>query len=202
MPRQELKKCLCAKCKKSSSYFVIEDQTQEINLDNYLIYIRPILNVCQNCGYIATDLSKIEYEDANKNIPFPDQTTNKSALIYESKVALEFLNHIKDKETYLRVLSKVFYLQVCLYDIFASENFDEKIKVVNYKNTIKETCNQILSLINSSNGFKNNLFVISLQIEALSFIGEKEKANNLLNQFPFEEKLKNYLSDKIRGGNF
>lgn len=198
MATKVLKKDICNKCKKQTTYFLIENIDTKLNFENYSLFIDFNINRCNNCGYIAIDLTNCEYEDMCKIVKSPKKENILNSLKYEIDLTMEYQKNISDKELKLRCLGKILHLENKLFNIYDDKilNKDKLVFKNEYYRILKENAKSIINFIDKNFDFEklNDYFKV-LKIESLLFIGEKDKAKEIEINLNLEKDLENYLND-------
>ncbi len=198
MATKVLKKDICNKCKKQTTYFLIENIDTKLNFENYSLFIDFNINRCNNCGYIAIDLTNCEYEDMCKIVEAPKKEDILNSLKYEIDLTMEYQKNISDKELKLRCLGKILHLENKLFNIYYDKilNKDKLVFKNEYYRILKENARSIINFIDKNFDFEklNDYFKV-LKIESLLFIGEKDKAKEIEINLNLEKDLENYLND-------
>lgn len=198
MATKVLKKDICNKCKKQTTYFLIENIDTKLNFENYSLFIDFNINRCNNCGYIAIDLTNCEYEDMCKIVKSPKKENILNSLKYEIDLTMEYQKNISDKELKLRCLGKILHLENKLFNIYDDKilNKDKLVFKNKYYRILKENAKSIINFIDKNFDFEklNDYFKV-LKIESLLFIGEKDKAKEIEINLNLEKDLENYLND-------
>lgn len=198
MATKVLKKDICNKCKKQTTYFLIENIDTKLNFENYSLFIDFNINRCNNCGYIAIDLTNCEYEDMCKIVEAPKKEDILNSLKYEIDLTMEYQKNISDKELKLRCLGKILHLENKLFNIYYDKilNKDKLVFKNEYYRILKENAKSIINFIDKNFDFEklNDYFKV-LKIESLLFIGEKDKAKEIEINLNLEKDLENYLND-------
>lgn len=198
MATKVLKKDICNKCKKQTTYFLIENSDTKLNFENYSLFIDFNINRCNNCGYIAIDLTSCEYEDMCKIVESPKKEDILNSLKFEIDLTMEYQKNISDKELKLRCLGKILHLENNLFNIYYDKilNKDKLVFRNEYYRILKENAKSIINYIDKNFDFEklNDYFKV-LKIESLLFIGEKDKAKEIEINLNLEKDLENYLND-------
>lgn len=194
----------CAKCGEKVDYFVINNESFDLNLNNYNTFKRPIINVCPNCKYINEDLSENNELFNETKLILEKDDSLETNLLNNIKLDRAYLRNLIDFDKKIRVLANILENNKLLYNNFLKDNYTktddktiEKIRLL--KNNIKNSCEEIFNLLNEN--MSNNKFVNMLKIEVLSALNKLEDARKLLNEYKdLSPDLYDYLDDCIMLG--
>lgn len=184
---------VCAKCGEKVDYFIVLDESKNLDLASYNNFKKPIINICSNCGYINDDLSVDNELYQNIKVKFNDNENDISSnLINNIKLGRTYLKSLIEPDKKIRVLAYIYENNRLLLNSFLRENYtktdiETKNVILELKNNIKNSCEEILNLIKEYN-FNDN-FVNILKIEVLCATNKTNEAKNIL------ENIKNLSPD-------
>lgn len=194
----------CAKCGEKVDFYVIKDESFDLNLNNYNIFKRPIINVCPNCNYINEDLSENNELFNETKLILDKDNSLETNLLNNIKLDRAYLRNIIDFDKKIRVLANIYENNKLLYNNFLKDNYTkedditiEKIRLL--KSNIKNSCEEIISLLNDNS--VNSDFIDILKIEVLCSLNKIDDAKKLLSKYNnLSPDLYDYLDDCIMLG--
>lgn len=193
---------VCAKCGEKVDYFIVLDESKKLDLASYNNFKKPIINICSNCGYINDDLSVDNELYQNIKVKFNDNENDISSnLINNIKLGRTYLKSLIEPDKKIRVLAYIYENNRLLLNSFLRENYtktdiETKNVILELKNNIKNSCEEILNLIKEYN-FNDNLVNI-LKIEALCATNKTNEAKNILENIEdLSPDLFDYLDEQL-----
>ncbi len=193
---------VCAKCGEKVDYFIVLDESKKLDLASYNNFKKPIINICSNCGYINDDLSVDNELYQNIKVKFNDNENDISSnLINNIKLGRTYLKSLIEPDKKIRVLAYIYENNRLLLNSFLRENYtktdiETKNVILELKNNIKNSCEEILNLIKEYN-FNDNLVNI-LKIEALCATNKTNEAKNILENIKdLSPDLFDYLDEQL-----
>lgn len=193
---------VCAKCGEKVDYFIVLDESKKLDLASYNNFKKPIINICSNCGYINDDLSVDNELYQNIKVKFNDNENDISNnLINNIKLGRTYLKSLIEPDKKIRVLAYIYENNRLLLNSFLRENYtktdiETKNVILELKNNIKNSCEEILNLIKEYN-FNDNLVNI-LKIEALCATNKTNEAKNILENIKdLSPDLFDYLDEQL-----
>lgn len=193
---------VCAKCGEKVDYFIVLDESKNLDLASYNNFKKPIINICSNCGYINDDLSVDNELYQNIKVKFNDNENDISSnLINNIKLGRTYLKSLIEPDKKIRVLAYIYENNRLLLNSFLRENYtktdiETKNVILELKNNIKNSCEEILNLIKEYN-FNDNLVNI-LKIEALCATNKTNEAKNILENIKdLSPDLFDYLDEQL-----
>ncbi len=193
---------VCAKCGEKVDYFIVLDESKKLDLASYNNFKKPIINICSNCGYINDDLSVDNELYQNIKVKFNDNENDISSnLINNIKLGRTYLKSLIEPDKKIRVLAYIYENNRLLLNSFLRENYtktdiETKNVILELKNNIKNSCEEILNLIKEYN-FNDNLVNI-LKIEVLCATNKTNEAKNILENIKdLSPDLFDYLDEQL-----
>lgn len=193
---------VCAKCGEKVDYFIVLDESKNLDLASYNNFKKPIINICSNCGYINDDLSVDNELYQNIKVKFNDNENDISSnLINNIKLGRTYLKSLIEPDKKIRVLAYIYENNRLLLNSFLRENYtktdiETKNVILELKNNIKNNCEEILNLIKEYN-FNDNLVNI-LKIEVLCATNKTNEAKNILENIKdLSPDLFDYLDEQL-----
>lgn len=193
---------VCAKCGEKVDYFIVLDESKNLDLASYNNFKKPIINICSNCGYINDDLSVDNELYQNIKVKFNDNENDISSnLINNIKLGRTYLKSLIEPDKKIRVLAYIYENIRLLLNSFLRENYtktdiETKNVILELKNNIKNSCEEILNLIKEYN-FNDNLVNI-LKIEVLCATNKTNEAKNILENIKdLSPDLFDYLDEQL-----
>lgn len=193
---------VCAKCGEKVDYFIVLDESKNLDLASYNNFKKPIINICSNCGYINDDLSVDNELYQNIKVKFNDNENDISSnLINNIKLGRTYLKSLIEPDKKIRVLAYIYENNRLLLNSFLRENYtktdiETKNVILELKNNIKNSCEEILNLIKEYN-FNDNLVNI-LKIEVLCATNKTNEAKNILENIKdLSPDLFDYLDEQL-----
>ena len=193
---------VCAKCGEKVDYFIVLDESKNLDLASYNNFKNPIINICSNCGYINDDLSVDNELYQNIKVKFNDNENDISSnLINNIKLGRTYLKSLIEPDKKIRVLAYIYENNRLLLNSFLRENYtktdiETKNVILELKNNIKNSCEEILNLIKEYN-FNDNLVNI-LKIEVLCATNKTNEAKNILKNIKdLSPDLFDYLDEQL-----
>ena len=193
---------VCAKCGEKVDYFIVLDESKNLDLASYNNFKKPIINICSNCGYINDDLSVDNELYQNIKVKFNDNENDISSnLINNIKLGRTYLKSLIEPDKKIRILAYIYENNRLLLNSFLRENYtktdiETKNVILELKNNIKNSCEEILNLIKEYN-FNDNLVNI-LKIEVLCATNKTNEAKNILENIKdLSPDLFDYLDEQL-----
>ena len=193
---------VCAKCGEKVDYFIVLDESKNLDLASYNNFKKPIINICSNCGYINDDLSVDNELYQNIKVKFNDNENDISSnLINNIKLGRTYLKSLIEPDKKIRVLAYIYENNRLLLNSFLRENYtktdiETKNVILELKNNIKNSCEEILNLIKEYN-FNDNLVNI-LKIEVLCATNKTNEAKYILENIKdLSPDLFDYLDEQL-----
>ena len=193
---------VCAKCGEKVDYFIVLDESKNLDLASYNNFKKPIINICSNCGYINDDLSVDNELYQNIKVKFNDNENDISSnLINNINLGRTYLKSLIEPDKKIRVLAYIYENNRLLLNSFLRENYtktdiETKNVILELKNNIKNSCEEILNLIKEYN-FNDNLVNI-LKIEVLCATNKTNEAKNILENIKdLSPDLFDYLDEQL-----
>jgi len=190
--RKKLVSSKCAKCNENVEYFILEDISEELNLNNYNSFKKPLINVCNNCGYINDDLSVDNIFATDKKFNKINENTLQASILNNIKLARLYLLGLIDKNKRIQVLAYILENCKMLLNNFLQDNYTKEdettLKTLNeFRQNIKNVCLELEPLLNDC-AFSNNFYDV-LKVEVFCALNKIDMAQEIY------KKLKNLSSD-------
>ena len=209
MATLNLKQIKCACCGHVQNSQVLENVTSNLNLSNYNLFKSFNVQICQNCGYVSSNL-EIKRETYPK-IPALNESNFdfKIELINNIKIYEILCDFEQNKEIKLQLLASIFnskkkLLNSVLHENYNTRNIDTINKIETIQKDLLDFTTSLLKFI-KANKFKlkyfNDALIDVLKVELLCVISETNQAEELLKTLDIEDdRLLEYLECCIEIG--
>ncbi len=205
MIKQTLKKTMCCKCGHVQEILINENENFDNNdskllvtFSDYSVFKNPILNCCENCGYINDDI----HENNNLN-NFYDKERLKQKQFDPEEMFQTYAKNGDLTLTTLRVWAHIFNkLKTDFYALFADyyrkPAFDKILETAKSESNL--VVQRICLLIEACLIVFPTSYISCFYVEALAFLGQSQKARQQMLNLNLDDKLREYLLECIEMG--